>query len=296
MPRINKCIELLEQGQPVFSTGASELSYDAGRALAKTEADFIMIEFEHHAFDMVGLSKFMKGLKDGGPTASGHLTPAVVTSLPSNATTREEVLANAWQTRHVLATGVHGILHTHVRDPEAAKAFVATARFPFQTLGRPTIPEGLRGGGGQGSPAPIWGVTPDEYVEIADPWPLNPRGELILGVMIEDRHGLTVADVIASTPGFSFAQWGPGDMGMSFGYPAAHDPPYPPEMEAARNTVKAALDKAGGFFFGSWNDRSMTEEQIAEHMINKIGFRMMGIRNRTFLTQARKITGRTMPV
>lgn len=296
MARINKCIELLEQDQPVFSTSTPELSYEVGRNLAKTHADFIMIEFEHHAFDMVGLWKFMKGLKDGGPTPSGHLTPAVITSLPANATTREEVLANAWQTRHVLATGVHGILHTHARDPEAARAFVATARYPFQTLGRPTIPEGLRGGGGQGSAAAIWGVSPAEYVRIADPWPLNPQGELILGVKIEDRHGLPVAQDIASTPGISFAQWGPGDMGMSFGYPDSHDPPYPPEMEAARNTVKGALDKAGGFLYGSWNDENMTEEQIADHMINKIGFRMMGVRSRAFVDHARKITGRTMPV
>ena len=155
MARINKCIELLEQGQPIFSTSAPELSYDAGRDLAQTPADMIMVEFEHHAFDMVGLGKFMQGLKDGGPTPSGHATPTVITSLPANATTREEVLANAWQTRHALATGTHGILQTHARDVDAVKAFVATARFPHQTVGRDIIPEGLRGGGGQGSAAPI---------------------------------------------------------------------------------------------------------------------------------------------
>ena len=296
MARINKCIELFEQGQPVFSTGAQELTYEAGRELAQTQADMIMVEFEHHPFDMVGLTQFMKGLKDGGPTPSGHLTPTVITSLPSNCTTREEVLANAWQTRHALATGVHGILHTHARDPEAVKAFVATARYPFQTLGRHIIPEGLRGGGGQGGAAAIWGVGARDYPKIADPWPLNPDGELMLGVKIEDRHGLPVAEEIAAIPGISFAQWGPGDMGMSFGYADSHDPPYPPEMDQARDTVKAALDKGGVAFYGSWNDDTMTEEQIAEHMINVIGFRMMGMRSPDFVAHGRKISGRTMPV
>ena len=34
-------------------------------------------------------------------------------------------------------------------------------------------------------------------------------------------------------------------MGMSFGHKDAHDPPYPPEMMAARGRVKAACDQAG---------------------------------------------------
>jgi hypothetical protein len=34
-------------------------------------------------------------------------------------------------------------------------------------------------------------------------------------------------------------------MGMSFGHKDAHDPPYPPDMTAARARVKAACDEAG---------------------------------------------------
>ena len=49
-------------------------------------------------------------------------------------------------------------------------------------------------------------------------------------------------------PGIAFAEWGPGDMGMSFGHKDAHDPPYPPEMAAARARVKAACEGAGVAF------------------------------------------------
>ena len=141
--RINKAIELLEDGQPVYASHPGELSYDSGIELSQTWADILLIDFEHHPFDTVGLTHFMKGLRDGGPTPSGHLTPTVITTLPHNAITREEVLYNAWQARHALTTGVHGILHTHARDPESVKEFEATTRNVFQNNGRDINHEGI---------------------------------------------------------------------------------------------------------------------------------------------------------
>ena len=296
MQRINKCIELIEQGKLVFSTGAPVLTYEAGREMAQTWADMIQVEFEHHAFDTIGLYKFMQGLFDGGPTPSGHPTPTVICTLPSNCISPEEVRYNAWQSRHVLAAGVHGILHTHARSVEAVKWFVATCRYPFQTIGLDKgIPEGLRGGGGQTQPAVIWGIDPHEYVRRADPWPLNPDGELFLGLKIEDRHSLPDADRIAAVPGISWAEWGPGDMGMSFGDPEGHDAPYPAHMEEARNTVKAALDKAGAAFYCSWRDESMTPEEIVIHLIEEVGAKIVPAPNAEVANAVRERYGRTMP-
>ncbi len=295
MARINKCIELLAEGQPIYATGTPELSHDAGREMSQTWADMILVEFEHHPFDTVGLARFMEGLKDGGPTPSGHATPTVVATLPSNCISREEVLYNAWQSRHILSTGAHGLLHTHARDPEAVKAFVATARYPFQTLARDVIPEGLRGGGGQAMAAKIWGLEPAAYTKVADPWPLNPEGELLLGLKIEDKYCLITADETAAVPGIAFAEWGPGDMGMSFGDPDAHDPPYPDFMNDARDTVKNALDKAGVAFYSGWNDPEMTMEQRVDHLLDNIGVRMMGAPDKEFADYGRKKTDRTMP-
>ena len=97
-------------------------------------------------------------------------------------------------------------------------------------------------------------------------------------------------------PGLAFAEWGPGDMGMSFGNPDAHDPPYPDYMDDARDTVKAAVDKAGIAFYSGWKDDSMTTEQIIEHLINNVGVKMMGAPDKAFADIGRKLTGRTMPV
>ncbi len=297
MARINKTIELIEQGQPAYAIGARALTYEAGRDQATTWADLILVDFEHHAFDVVGLTQFMRGLKEGGPTPSGHATPTVITTLPSNCMSREEVLYNAWQARHVLAAGVHGILHTHARDPDAVRAFVAVTRYPFQTIGRDRgLPEGLRGSGGGAEAAAVWGVSRLEYVRKADPWPLNPEGELLLGLKIEDRHCLANAEAIAGTPGIGFAEWGPGDMGMSFGAPDAHDPPYSPVMDTARKTVKAACDKAGIAFYCGWPDPSMSDEQRVRFLIEEIGAKIMGAPTRVFADVGRRLTGRGMPV
>jgi 4-hydroxy-2-oxoheptanedioate aldolase len=229
----------------------------------------------------------MRGLVDGGPTPDGYRTPAVITTLPSNCRTGEEVRANAWQVRQVLTAGVHGILHTHARRADAVQAFVEECRFPvlgarYSILGSYEVaasrqstssnpehrapntehrPTGQRGAGGQQRAAAIWGVSPAEYVRLADPWPLNPDGELLLGVKIEDRECLANAGEVAAVPGLAFAEWGPGDMGMSFGHVDAHDPPYPPELEAARLAVKAACDAHGLAFLSSWNDRQRSVEE-----------------------------------
>ncbi|MCS6859677.1 MAG: aldolase/citrate lyase family protein [Abditibacteriales bacterium] len=260
MPRINRAIELLEQGQPIYYTGAGELSYEGGKHAAQTWADYLLVEMEHSLFDLRGLQAFMRGLVDGGPTRSGHRTPAVVVTLPTDGTDEAVMRANAWMVKQVLARGVHGILLCHAETPEAVRAFVEAARYPFQTLG---VGEGLgvgrRGSGGQAEAAAIWGVSVQEYLRRADVWPLNPEGEIMLGLKIENRRALANAEASLKVPGIAFAEWGPGDMGMSFGYPDQHDPPYPPEMQAARLRVMSACQAAGVYFLNSVRPDNVTQ-------------------------------------
>src|SRR5439155_21979243 len=114
-------------------------------------------------------------------------------------------------------------------------------RFPFHTSGvGPALGVGRRGHGGQEHAARVWGLAVDRYLATADPWPLNPRGELLLGLKIENVRALASVEASTRVPGIAFAEWGPGDMGMSLGHPDAHDPPYPPDMVDARARVLAA--------------------------------------------------------
>ncbi len=264
MPRINRAIELLKAGQPIYYSGVrGGLTYENGTAHSDTWADYLMVEFEHGAFNPVGLGEFMRGLVDAGATRSGHRTPAVICTLPTDGTDEHVMRANAWMVKQVLARGVHGILLCHAETPGAVRVFVESSRYPTQSIGVSDGPNGLsqgrRGAGGQSMAAAIWGVTPHEYVEKADVWPLNPEGEIMLGLKIENRRALANAEASAAVPGIAFAEWGPGDMGMSLGHPDAHDPPYPPEMGAARARVKGACDAANVFFLNGVRPHDVVE-------------------------------------
>lgn len=260
--RINKAIELLENDLPVFYTGShtgAALNYDAGVAMAKTWADYINVGMEHGAFDLAGLDSFMRGLLDGGPTNSGHATPAIVVELPVDGISADVIRANGWQMRQLLARGVHGLLLCHAESPEAVKAFVEACRYPFQTIGVGTqLDVGRRGSAGQGSAAPIWGVSANEYLEVADPWPLNPKGELLLGLKFENKRALANVEITAQVPGIAFAEWGPGDMSMSFGYMNPPSP-RPQELEDARNRVFTACQAAGIHFLESTSPDTIKE-------------------------------------
>jgi len=259
--RFNKAIELLEQDQPIYYTGGGG-GYEEGKKLAQTWADYINYELEHGAFDMTKLREFMRGLVDGGPTKSGHRTPAVIVTLPVTGLDGPSMLANSWVVQQVMACGVHGILLCHARSPEAVKVFVEAVRFPFAE--RATgLGEGMRGSGSQGYAARIWGMTNQEYLKKADVWPLNKQGEILLGLKIEDRHAVANADKTTKVPGIGFAEWGPGDMGWSFGHLEAHDPPYPRDMWDARNKVFAAV-KAAKIAFLEMSRPNTVEASIKE--------------------------------
>ena len=113
MARLNRAVALLEEGPPIYYTGAHSgptLTLDSGRKEAGTWADYINIGMEHGAFDMAGLDNYLAGLVEGGPTRSGHRTPAVIVELPVNGSSATVVRSNAWQCRQLLGRGVHGLI------------------------------------------------------------------------------------------------------------------------------------------------------------------------------------------
>ena len=288
--RVNKAVELLEQRQPVyfeFVDAVSAGEYNGGRALAQTWADYITYDMEHSAFDVLALMQFMQGLVDGGPTRSGHRTPAVIVTLPIDGTDEHAVRANAWMIKHVLAAGVHGLLLCHAETPEAVRAFVEAARYAFASSDG--LGAGRRGHGGQVRAAEMWGISVGEYFARADPWPLNPRGELLLGIKVENTRALANAERTTRVPGIAFAEWGPGDMGMSMGYPDQHDEPYPAQMQAARARVMAACKAAGLAFLEQVTPENVTSRLDEGVMIAS------GPQAREAAEIGRKHTGRTLP-
>ncbi len=278
--RINRAIELLEQGQAIYYDGGHSghvLTFEQGRQDAAGWADYINIGMEHGAFDMTGLADYMRGMVAGGPTRSGHRTPAVVVEAPVNGTDAANVRFNAWQFRQILGRGVHGVLLCQAESADAVRAFVESCRYPHQVEGvDPALPSpvarlrgaprgmanplgiGTRGRGSETTASPVWGLTSEEYLRRCDPWPLNPAGELLLGVKLESPEGIAQCEAILAVPGLGFAELGPGDLGLSLGYVELQRDPYPPEMQAARERVFAACRASGIAFL-----ESATPENVA---------------------------------
>lgn len=285
--RINKAIELLEQGQPIYYTGGHG-GYEEGKKAAQTWADYINYEMEHGALDFTALRAFMQGLVDGGPTKSGHRTPAVIVTLPVLGVDEAHMKANFWVVQQTIACGVHGILLCHARSPEAVRVFVESVRYP-NAKPFPGLGEGLLGNGSQGFASRIWGITPAQYMKKADPWPLNPDGEFLLGLKIEDKYALANAEKVAAVPGIGFAEWGPGDMGISLNLPDGHgaNEDLHPQMREARAKVLAACKRNKLAFLNTVRPNDV------EKMIDE-GVRV-GSGGQEAAEKGRKYTKRQMP-
>src|SRR5260221_10489057 len=124
--RINKAIELLEQGQPIYYTGSHEGtagSFEQGKTDAQTWADYISYDMEHAPFDVKGLSEYMRGLVAGGPTKSGHKTPTVIVNVPVNGTNEAAEGRNACSFQQALATGMQGVSLTQIDTPGPVRRF-----------------------------------------------------------------------------------------------------------------------------------------------------------------------------
>jgi 4-hydroxy-2-oxoheptanedioate aldolase len=287
---INRVIELLEQDQPVYYTGShngTEGTFEQGKADAQTYADYLSYDMEHAPYDIKGLSEYMKGLAAGGPTKSGHRTPAVIVNVPVSGTDELSVRANAWMFSQVLATGIHGILLTHADTPGAVRAFIEAVRLPIHKQGLDKdLPEGRRGVHGAPTAAAIWGVSQDEYLQKADAWPLNPNGELIFGLKLEDKYALANAEQNLKIPGIGFAEWGPGDMALSLGI-LGGNAQRNPQMQAARSRVLAACKLNKIFFLDTWGANTIAD-QIKE------GVRI-GSASPQVAEMGRKLTNRPLP-
>ena len=262
--RINRAIELLEQDQPIYYYGGHTghvLTREQGKADAKIWADYINMGMEHGSFNMHGLDEYMQGLIEGGPTNSGHRTPPIIVEPPVDGSSEQVVRSNAWQFRQILARGVHGILLCMAETPDAVRAFVESCRYPTSTIGEGRgLAVGTRGVGSEPTAAPVWGIDPAEYIRRADPWPLNPDGELLLGIKIESARGVHTIEQMLSVPGIGFAEMGPGDLHMSYRIPRPEGAYTDPRIIDARNRVKAACEANGVRFLEGATPENITQQ------------------------------------
>src|SRR6266481_8534150 len=181
--RYNKIIDLLEHGKPVFSTSTvPNGSLDDLTYIADADYDAVIIEMEHEGFSFTTLRTSLQVLLNRKRIAEkGNLQPDVVPKVRIPPNGRER---NQWVIKQALDTGVYGLVLPHLNTVEDAQAAVAAARYPQVSGVQDFAPAGERGWGNRIA-SRYWGLTPQEYYDAADLWPLDPEGNILLMGIVE---------------------------------------------------------------------------------------------------------------
>ena len=229
---LNPVIARLEAGEIVYGLSTQDLSLSYARQVARAPVDFLYVDMEHSPMDFPALRTFLLAMGDKQAIlekGSVHPNVALLARFAPSA------LESEWVVKQALDLGLHGVIFNGVDTPEQAAFAVSTMRYPQLRDSRYPEPKGIRGASA-GNATWAWGVTSAEYMRRADPWPLNPEGDLFAVMMIESVEGLRNLDAIAATPGVGALFPGAGgDLSRSLG--VTQDSP---ELGAAFQQILAA--------------------------------------------------------
>ncbi len=222
VPRLNGVIKAFEEGQPAFiSFSPSEIG--TLQAIAAAPYDGMVFEMEHVPYDIWQVRNNLAHILDRRRIAeAGSIAPPVapMIRIPPNGSEM-----NQWIAKQVLDAGVYGIVWPHISTVAEARNAVSACRYP-RPQGAPYYdPPGCRGD------APIaaaryWGLSQQDYYARADVWPLNPQGEILCIIMIEEMRGVeNLPDILAQVPGIGAVIIGEGDLSQDLGVPRQYDHP-----------------------------------------------------------------------
>jgi 4-hydroxy-2-oxoheptanedioate aldolase len=220
--RLNPVIRALESAKPAFATFA-QTSPENAIALGTAKYDAVIFEMEHNPFDPVGLRDSLQYMLNRREIVrSASIAPAVapMVRIPPNGSEQAQFHA-----KQVLDLGVYGIVWPHISSVEEAYNAVRACRYP-RLPDRPLYdPPGIRGDGPIAA-ARYWGLDQQEYYTCADVWPLNPEGEILAILQIEDTRGIqNLSEILGSVPGIGLILLGEGDLSQELGYPRQFEHP-----------------------------------------------------------------------
>ena len=232
IPRLNGIIGALTNSGVAFSTFAS-MDVQTGITIATSKFDGVVYEGEHSPWDIVGLRDAMQFMLDRREIAtSGVIAPTVtpLARIPVNG-----VEQGQWHAKQALDTGGYGVVWPHISTVEEAYNAVAACRYPRLNTAPLYEPRGIRGDG-PARAARYWGLTQQEYYSKADVWPLDPNGEILVVIQIEDTTGIhNLSDMLENVPGIGAILIGEGDLGQELGFPRQYD--HPALLEAIAEIV-----------------------------------------------------------
>jgi 4-hydroxy-2-oxoheptanedioate aldolase len=216
LPRLNGVIRALEAGRPAF-TCFSPPEVDAAYALSVSKFDGVVWEMEHNPWDGRALRDALQYMLNRGQIVkSGNVAPAVtpMVRVPVNGIEKAQ-----WQAKQALDIGCYGIVFPHVSTVQEAYNAVSACRYA-RLKDKPLYePAGIRGDGPMQA-CRYWGVSQQEYYQVADVWPLAPQGEILVVIQIEDTVGIeNLDDMLKNVPGIGVVLIGEGDLSQELGYP-----------------------------------------------------------------------------
>ena len=222
IPKLNGVARALGNHQVAFTT-FSQMDIHSSIAISSSKFDGVIFEGEHSPWDVSSLRDSMQFLLDrreivkNGSIAPG-ITPMV--RIPTNG---EEM--SQWHAKQALDVGVYGVLWPHISTVEEAYNAVASCRYPSLKSTPLYEPRGIRGDGPVRA-ARYWGLSQQEYYQKAGIWSLDPEGEILVVVQIEDTKGIeNLDDILSNVPGIGVILIGEGDLGQELGFPRQYDHP-----------------------------------------------------------------------
>lgn len=222
MTRLNGAIGALASGKAAFATFCGA---DRGTAqgLAGSAYDAVVFEMEHGGYDIGELRDALQYMLDRRQIAgSGSVAPSVtpMVRIPPNGGEM-----NQWIAKQVLDAGVYGVIWPHISSVAEARNAVAACRYPRPREAPRYEPAGQRGDA-PAAAARYWGVTQQEYYAKADVWPLDPDGEILVGMMCEDVAGVrNLREILREVPGIGLVIIGEGDLSQELGVPRQYEHP-----------------------------------------------------------------------
>jgi 4-hydroxy-2-oxoheptanedioate aldolase len=230
IPRLNGVIAALEQDKPAFVTFAGA-EIGAAQAINAAPYDGVVFEMEHRPYDIGALRDCLQYMLDRRQILRrGSIAPAVTpfVRIPPNGGETSQ-----WVAKQVLDQGVYGIVWPHVSTVAEAINAVTACRYPRPRTAPYYEPAGQRGDA-PAAAARYWGLSPQEYYQRADVWPLNPQGEVLVAIMCEEVRAIrNLPKMLEEVPGIGVVIVGEGDLSQDLGYPRQYEHP----------VVAAAIDE-----------------------------------------------------
>lgn len=232
MARLNGMIRALESGQHCFSLFAP-CEPQVAIELQQAKYDGVVFEGEHQGWDPRGLRDSLQYLLNRAQILKqGSAAPAItpLARIPANGVEKNQFLA-----KQALDIGCYGVVFPHISTVEEAYNAVSACRYA-RLKDKPLYePQGIRGDGPMQA-CRYWGLTQQEYYQVADVWPLAPQGEILVVLQIEDTVGIkNLRDILKNVPGIGAILIGEGDLSQELGYPRQTE--HPAVLEAMAEVV-----------------------------------------------------------